>query len=168
MRDIAKFPRGLIGLLGLSDQGRSISDLAQTLAGTVEMTQPYTINDVERINYTVAAPVLGSNQFVDTGTGANIIVPAGEVWYIHGIMAVANVAVAGSIKYVIGVKPSGTVGQPILDQQPQSFLASETAYINGGFAGRYLPSGWGITAQVAQITGAFALNGAVYFTRLKG
>ncbi len=75
--EIANLPRGLSSLLALKQGGRAPGVLADTVAPTIELLQPYLLNLREYVSMGLQTlPVVGSNSF-----NPAVSVPAGELWY---------------------------------------------------------------------------------------
>jgi hypothetical protein len=80
-QDIQRYPRGLIGLLGMQATGDTPHTLAQSTAATLECMDFYLNDRLEVLSAALgAAPAaLGNFQFVGTA------VPAGQLWMLTDI-----------------------------------------------------------------------------------
>jgi len=156
-------------MLSLPGMGKTPNDLADVVSSVIDVTQLYTINDFTTVTATVAAPVLGSNNMTFVAPAAGpAIVPAGEVWYIHGMNMTSNIAVGGSLRGMCGWRPFGTAFATILDEQVQAYIANDNVNAKCGFVGRFIPSGWGLSAFVTNIAAAAAINCTVIYSAFKG
>lgn len=84
--DITNLPRGLNSLLALKQGGRGPAVLADTVAPTVELLEPYLLNLREYVGFGQQPnPVVGSNNYATTQK-----VPPGELWYVWAYLVNAT------------------------------------------------------------------------------
>lgn len=84
--DVTNLAKGLNSLLALKQGGRGPSVLADTLAPTVELLQPYLLNLREYQSFgSQTLPVVGTNNYATTQ-----VVPAGELWYVWAYLISAS------------------------------------------------------------------------------
>lgn len=81
MGPINTLPLGFLDLLGLQQQGRNLAQLAEAVAGTIELTPFYGVYK--------RAFVIGDTAFAAAATDTQVVatVPANEYWFIFGGVA---------------------------------------------------------------------------------
>jgi len=83
--DITNLPKGLTSLLALKQGGRGPAVLADTLAPTVELLQPYLLNLREYASFgQQTLPVVGTNNYATSQ-----VVPPGELWFVWSYLVSA-------------------------------------------------------------------------------
>lgn len=91
-------PPGLLNLLQLKSEGRSVSNLSDTCIPSLEMSTWWlrAAAQLDQTAYavTVAAAVVATYQ--DFTAPSNIMVPNGEWWYVHEFAATMATGAAGS------------------------------------------------------------------------
>ena len=108
---IQTIPRGLLGWLQLKAGGSNPRDLADTVAGTIDLTQLYLYGVVQdEQSLFGAAPT--TNAIATGGQGiqafniaaANVVVPNGQTWWIHQWTCGGNIATAAdSISFSLAI-----------------------------------------------------------------
>lgn len=95
---ISNPPKGLYSLLGLQDMGAVPRVLADSVAGTIDLTQFLLLN-----RESVFSPLLPSFGVVGwVGVTGGITVPAGELWYVHEVYAEATMGAGIAGRIAIG------------------------------------------------------------------
>lgn len=89
MSNITQYPAGLLDLLKVRDRGQMPADLGAAVAGVVDFTQFYLLN--ERITRTDTQPGPTSGGFNVINTAGNLRVPNGELWYVHSYFCAATI-----------------------------------------------------------------------------
>lgn len=78
MFEITNYPKGLTSLLSLKQQGRGPSNLSETVAPIIDVTNMYLLSLREYVSMgSQPNPVVGSNNYPTP-----VVVPAGELWYV--------------------------------------------------------------------------------------
>jgi len=97
---IQTFPRGLLALLNLKNRGQNPTDLAQTLAPTVDLTRLYLEDQVKVLH--VSVPL------VDNVVGSFTIGGPGEteMWWVSEFSIKLLIGVPSTAGYVTRVRPS--------------------------------------------------------------
>ena len=84
--DITNLPKGLNSLLALKQGGRGPQVLADTVAPTIDLTQPYLLNLREYVSMgQQTLPVVGTNDYA-----TRVAVPAGQLWYVWAYLISAS------------------------------------------------------------------------------
>lgn len=163
--DLTKYPRGLISLLGLRDQGKTPQLLSDQLVGVVDANPWFLLQDTEYFQSNTAN-ITGVGSYLFGGT-----VPAGETWYIHQFQVTVDPVIpAGMALHIrpamtwrpntqavaVGARASGTAGEYVLAMAntPQPIIAPAGASF-----------GWFVEGMtgVGPIPAAYSLT----FTRLR-
>ena len=155
---ITNIPQGLLSLLGLRDMGGVPRFVPEQIQTGIDITQFMLLNR-ESVQGTVAFNAITS------GTPAETLVPAGELWYVHAAQAQSATLAAGeTIQLVVGLA-TGAIS--IAQSDPQSATAGErcAAYLRD----YWLPPGGALTARTMGITTAGTITVTVsgWITRLR-
>lgn len=164
MTTINRPPRALQDLLQLQTKGRNPNDLLDTIQATMDVTR-LILSDVEweqeQKAFTVNAATVPANF-------AQVEVPAGELWWVHAISLMSNVATAlFDLNISIADVDSASA---------DAFLASTTKEGAGTFAkgvcvmppgGLLVPSGQKIGCFTQFASANFIVTTRVLFNRLK-
>jgi hypothetical protein len=150
MAGISNLPRGLISLTGLNDLGQVPKDLSETLAGTIDITQFLLLNrEVVSNNITITG----------TGSALALIVPAGELWYVHSFTALGPAIAAGDrFRLSVGIALFGNYFQ-----QSESSPLINTVNDRIGVAFR-MPVWVGPGTALATFTEAYTSGGGGFST----
>lgn len=92
MAVISNNPRGLLSLLGLKDMGAVPSDLSGTVAPSLDMT-PFLLLNRETFREVVS--VNGTGHYYASNT---MVVPPGELWFVHSYSVWSQIPAAGTIQ----------------------------------------------------------------------
>jgi hypothetical protein len=156
---ISSLPKGLVALLGSKGLGESPRELADQVVGTVDLTQMYLLNDREFATGTNAAPAVGGNVFTQ------LIVPTGEVWYVHmygidttpGAGAAIDVAPGWRVGALSGILSTGNYVSAAATQNARPFTPAPFLANSGSQFG----------FNVRSVTLAPQVDCLVVFTRLR-
>jgi hypothetical protein len=106
---VTQQPQGLIAALGLRDMGATPRELSPTIAPTVDMLPLYLIGQRTSLISANAAVGVGNVNFTD------LVVPIGELWYVHEYSVVANLDATEACTYCAAVNFDGQAYVPTSD-----------------------------------------------------
>jgi len=164
MPQIIKLARGLRALLGGQGDNYSPQDISAVLAPTVDLTQPYLLDNREYVGLgSVAAPVVGANLFPSATSFQPV--PAGELWYVWGFVAQSQPGAGAAIDFAAAIQIDGNpITLPVGD-----YIA--TAALQDGRSSTKVPFWAGPSTffgfVTRSVTLAPAVFGALVATRLR-
>jgi len=163
MATILNMARGLNSIVALRTDGAQPQQLADTVAGTVDLRELYLLNTRETLVSGVnAAPVVGLN-----GLGTpELIVPAGELWFVWFYAINVTTGAAATIEAVPTANVDGT---PAFAQPLGPYV---TCPINGNARAAANQPFWAgpgtiLAFACKTVTGAPTVNGSATITRLR-
>jgi hypothetical protein len=168
-QDIQRYPRGLIGLLGMQATGDTPHTLAQQTAAVLDITDFYLNDRLEVLSVALAAApaALGNFQFVGSA------VPSGEMWMVTDVAVNCGgtVAAAASITFAPVIFRNQALPGNGVVAGPTTTAATGQNQLSGQHYERpnlVLP-GQSFGIQVQAITGApgVAFQLTAWFARLR-
>lgn len=162
MPSIIKLARGLRALVGGQGENYSPQEIAAVLAPTIDLLQPYLLDNREYISMGVAAaPVLGANRF----PAPAVPVPAGELWYVWNYVVVSQPGAGAAIDLVAAIEVDGNPLTNPVGQYKSATAGQEARSYNlePFWAG---PSTW-FGFAVGSLTLTPSIFGALVATRLR-
>jgi len=163
---IQLIPPGLLSLLQLKADGRSVSNLTDTCVPSLEMRDWW-------LRATAQLWPSASTLNVAAGTSAafsnfttDVLVPAAQWWYVHDFSVLLNVPAAGTatnVRLVWAATSAGTIQfHPLADGMEQrGSLLTGACNVMAGARDFWLPPGGRLGIFVDVVTGAGGLNATV-------
>jgi hypothetical protein len=93
---MSKIPAGLLGFLDIKNEAKYPQALLDQLQPTMELFNWYTEVNQEYVESTGLAAVVGSN-------ATTMVVPAGQLWYVHDYTCVCAAGAGAAIDLAAGV-----------------------------------------------------------------
>jgi len=166
MGNVTSYPAGLLDLLKVRDRGRMPSDLATAVAGIVDMTPFYLLNQRVSLLDTNAAPVSG---VFNSLNAANLLtVPAGEVWYVHSFQIGAVIDAGEVLEAAPAIRLPGNINQQVGDYY-RAVAATQSLHTAWSKSPFWAPPGADFGALVSALTVAPAMTiiGGAQVTKLR-
>lgn len=161
--NVNRVPQGLLSLLDMKAAGENPRELANLLAGVLDLTDLYLSN----LRQTVSANVTpAGTAFISAGLGPS----AGEIWYVRQATCVSSgvLPAAAFLAFAVGYQPGGVLGffigmgpdsrDSTVGERPVS-VSVDTAVLQPGdllgawvsnFAG--VPGNVRVTANIARLS----------------
>jgi hypothetical protein len=120
--NVTQYPAGLLDLLKVRDRGQMPSDLGNAVAGVVDFTQFYLLNQREVRTDTQPGPTAGGFNIISNA--GQLQVPNGELWYVHSYFIAATLVPGQTINAAPAVRLPGNVNQQLGDYLQFTGLSS--------------------------------------------
>jgi hypothetical protein len=165
-QDIQRLPKGLIDLVGMRATGQTPSQLAQLVAGEIDLKQEYLLDRLQVGTWTsgIALPAVGDIRVSGPAPGVQ--------WYVFGVSGTAGpVAAAATLQFAFGVNRGTQLGQNlILPGCASPLLVAGAVFQFGHYFENPMilraGDGWGIKTVVHTGAPAVTPTGHVYYAEI--
>lgn len=166
MGNVTSYPAGLLDLLKVRDRGQMPADLGNAVAGVVDFTQFYLLNS--RIVRQDTQPGPTSGGFNVCNNAGNLLVPAGEIWYVHSYLVAATIDAGEVLEMAAAIRLPGNVNQQLGDYY-RADAATQALCSSYSAQPFWAPPGSDFGALVSALTAApsITLVAAAQVTRLR-
>lgn len=154
---VQSFPLGLQSLLSLKGGGEIPQDLADSIAGVIDLTKMYLLGVREQITSASVAAAIGTPGFPD------LTVPLGETWYVWHYSVFCNTGV-NTATFGPGIAVQGI---NVVSLGPQVVGAATTQFLAPASNPFWARSGDELCACVGTSAGPPNISGRVVISRLR-
>lgn len=166
MRSLNQFPKGLISLIGMQNQGENVRLMEEEVRLTVDVGANYELQVQESI---FGSNVTGANGF-NVFVASDLVVPAAELWHLL-VFSISIVTAAGMTGRVgPSIRTAGPGSGPRFPlSNPISYVASETNWVTMSVPPFWMPAGYQLGFEMAQVAGGSptVVSGQIIFARLR-
>lgn len=154
-----ELPRGLTGALGVKDMGALPRVLAADVALTVEAMELFLFNRRETVQASEGATVVGFT------ASANVVVPAGEAWYLWAANAGVTTAAGEACTFATALRIGGA-GVIVSDYVTLPASSGGAAAVQA-YPARWLAPGEGLAISATAVTGVPVKTFTAVITRCR-